>query len=220
MSTKITERVDYILAACRGKKVLHLGCTDWPYTETKQASGTLLHSRISAVAESLVGVDADREGVDFFQRNGFPETYLDNVESFANPKILGRKYDVIVAGEIIEHLENCGLFLRSVQRLMQPETDLIITTINAYSFFRFVYYVLRREIVHPDHNYYFSPRVLERLIKRCGLEITDFSHYPVGREIRKLNPRKLILMDDFSRWFFPSASDGVIFRARLPGTKV
>ena len=79
----LTDRVTYILDACRGKRVLHLGCTDWPYTEKKLASGTLLHARIAAVAQSLVGVDADHDGVACFQRIGFPATYEDNVECFS-----------------------------------------------------------------------------------------------------------------------------------------
>ncbi|MFN7138420.1 MAG: methyltransferase domain-containing protein [Limisphaerales bacterium] len=212
----ITDRITYILKQCSGKRVLHLGCTDWPYTESKLQQEALLHSKIAKVAKSLVGMDADQAGVEYFRKIGFAETYLDNVEAFNNPEVFNHDYDVIVAGEIIEHLENPGMFLRSVQKLMKPSTEIIITTINAYCFFRFVYYVLRNEHVHPDHNYYFSPIVLKKLITRCGLEVTDFSHYPVGKEIRKLNARKLIFLDDISRLLFPRASDGLIFKARLP----
>jgi 2-polyprenyl-3-methyl-5-hydroxy-6-metoxy-1,4-benzoquinol methylase len=193
-----------------------LGCTDWPWTEERIKIGLLLHPKLSQVGSFLVGVDADPAGVDAFRKLGYPETYVDNVEVFSNPEVCNGKYDVIVAGEIIEHLENPGLFLRSVQKLMTPDTDIIITTINAYCFFRFVYYVLRREDVHPDHNYYFSPVVLRKLITRCGLEVTDFKHYAVGRELRPVVLRKILIADDISRIFFPHASDGVIFKARLP----
>jgi 2-polyprenyl-3-methyl-5-hydroxy-6-metoxy-1,4-benzoquinol methylase len=213
----LVDRVTYILENCRGKHVLHLGCTDWPYTEKKAASGVLLHGMISKVAASLVGVDADRDGIEWFQKNGFPNTYYDNVENLSHPSVCGNKYDLILAGEIIEHLENPGLFLRSIQKLMTPDTDLIITTINAYCFFRFLYYLLGRELVHPDHNYYFSPIVLRKLITRCGLDVKDLRYYPVGKEIRSLNPKRIVWLDDIGRWFFPKASDGVIFRVRLPG---
>jgi len=211
----LTDRVTYILNECKGKRVLHLGCTDWPWTEERIKNGLLLHPKLSATASFLAGVDADSAGVDAFRKLGFSETYVDNVEVFSNPAVRREKFDVIVAGEIIEHLENPGLFLRGVQKLMTPSTELIITTVNAYCFFRFVYYVLRREDVHPDHNYYFSPVVLRKLITRCGLEVTDFKHYPIGREIRPVCLRKMVFLDDISRLMFPHASDGVIFKARL-----
>jgi 2-polyprenyl-3-methyl-5-hydroxy-6-metoxy-1,4-benzoquinol methylase len=213
----LRDRVTYILGECRGKRVLHLGCTDWPWTEERIKLGLLLHPKLAEVSESLVGVDADPAGVECFRKLGF-ETYVDNVELFANPEVRKKDFDVIVAGEIIEHLENPGLFLRAVQRLMKPSTSLIITTVNAYCFFRFIYYVFRRENVHPDHNYYFSPVVLRKLITRCGLEVTDFKHYPVGLELRPICLKKILLMDDFSRFFFPHASDGVIFKTQIPAT--
>ena len=210
----VVDRITYILEHCAHRRVLHLGCTDWPLTERKLAGDGLLHTRIAKVAASVVGVDADREGVNAFLKLGFADTYVDNVEQFSNPAVSGREYDVIVAGEIIEHLENPGLFLRSVQKLMTPTTDLIVTTINAYCFFRFLYYLRGNEMVHEDHNYYFSPIVLRKLITRCGLEVQDFKYYAIGREIRALNPRRIVWLDDLGRFLFPRASDGIIFKAR------
>jgi predicted TPR repeat methyltransferase len=214
----LTDRVTYLVNECKGKRVLHLGCTDWPWTEERIKSGLLLHPKLNAAASFLAGVDADPAGVDAFRKIGYTETYVDNVEMFSNPAVCNGKFDVIVAGEIIEHLENPGLFLRGVQKLMTPSTELIITTVNAYCFFRFVFYVVRREDVHPDHNYYFSPVVLRKLITRCGLEVVDFKQYPIGLEIRPICRRSFVLLDDISRLFFPRASDGVIFKARLPRT--
>jgi 2-polyprenyl-3-methyl-5-hydroxy-6-metoxy-1,4-benzoquinol methylase len=217
MNNLLVDRVTYILDQCKGKRVLHLGCTDWPFTERKASIGALLHGRINEIAASLVGVDADPDGIEWFQRHGFPATYYDNAEKISHPEVCSGKYDVILAGEIIEHLENPGLFLRSIQKLMMPNTDLIITTINAYCFFRFLYYLRGIEAVHADHNYYFSPIVLRKLITRCGLEVKEYFHYPVGKEIRSVTSKKILFLDDISRWFFPKASDGVIFRVGIPG---
>ena len=211
----LVDRVTYILEQCSNRRVLHLGCTDWPYTARKLATGALLHGRIAQVATSVVGVDADREGVSELRKLGYAATFEDNVEDFANEEVCKGEYDVIVAGEIIEHLPNPGLFLHSVQKLMRPATDLVVTTINAYCFFRFVYYLFGNEMVHEDHNYYFSPKVLRRLLLRCGLEILDQKYYPIGLEIRALNPRRIVLVDDVARMLFPRASDGLIFRVRL-----
>src|SRR5438046_2651489 len=123
----LVDRVTYILEHCTGKRVLHLGCTDWPMTDRKLAGGALVHARINEAAASQVGVDADRDGVSHLVKIGFAETYVDNVEQFSHPAVCHQQYDVIVAGEIIEHLENPGIFLRSVQKLMTPQTELVVT---------------------------------------------------------------------------------------------
>ncbi|MCV4607588.1 hypothetical protein OFB74_32295, partial [Escherichia coli] len=74
---------------------------------------------------------------------------------------LERTFDVIVAGEIIEHLNNPGLFLSGVRRFMHRDSKLVTTTINAYCAMRFFVYALRgrrgiNEFVHPDHVAYYS----------------------------------------------------------------
>ena len=215
MKAKVVDRCDYIVDRCRSKRVLHLGCTDWPYTETKRTNGALLHARLDLAASSLVGVDLDAEGIACLRRLGFQETYVGNAECLTDPAVCSRTYDVIVAGEIIEHLENPGKFLRGIQSLMDGQTELILTTVNAYCFFRFFYYLLGREEIHADHNYYFSPRVLCRLAGRCGLEVTEFRFYRIGKEIRTLNPKRIVWLDDVAMRLFPRASDGVICVTRL-----
>ena len=214
MKAKAVDRCDFIVNRCRAKRVLHLGCTDWPYTETKRTNGALLHARLQSVTSSLVGVDLDAEGIACLQKLGFSDVYADNAECLAHPEVCRRSYDVIVAGEIIEHLECPGKFLRSIQSLMDEQTELILTTVNAYCLFRYFYYLLGREEIHPDHNYYFSPRVLCRLVSRCGLDVTDFCFYRVGKEIRALTPKRIVWLDDVAMALFPQASDGVIVVAR------
>ena len=211
----VVDRASFLVEQCRGKTVLHLGCTDWPITESKLKSGAFLHARLAEVASSLTGVDADPDGVAYLKKNGCPDTHIDNVEIFSNPALQGRTFDRIVAGEIIEHLNNPGLFLNAVQKLMGPETELIVTTVNAYCLFRFLRYLAGKELVHEDHNYYFSPRVLEKLITRNKLTISSFRYYGIGKELRKAVPTHFLIIDWFTSRIFPPCSDGVIFSARL-----
>lgn len=210
MKAKVVDRCDYIVNRCRSKHVLHLGCTDWPYTETKRSNGALLHKRLYESASSLVGVDLDANGVACLQQLGYPDIYVDNAECLRHPAVCRRSYDVIVAGEIIEHLENPGNFLRSIQSLMTGQTEMILTTVNAYCLFRFFYYLMGLEEIHADHNYYFSPRVLCCLLERCGLDVVDFCYYRVGKEIRALNPKRIVWLDDLAMSIIPRVSDGVV----------
>ena len=109
------QRVEYILSQCEGKSVLHLGCTNWPYTEAAIKNNDLLHTAIGERSSELFGIDADEEGLDVLKANGFSDLYTGDLEHLDN-SLLDRTFDVVVAGEVIEHLNNPGLFLDGVKR--------------------------------------------------------------------------------------------------------
>src|SRR5436190_1514233 len=114
--SKIVDRDTYFLDACRGKKVLHIGCTDAPFTQSKFASGALLHQKLGPVTSILVGVDIDKESVDWLTERGVKDLY---VWDASNIKTLVAKIgfipDVIVAGEVLEHLSSPLEFLTGVR---------------------------------------------------------------------------------------------------------
>lgn len=215
----LVQRLEFIKEASRGKKVLHLGCTDWPYTEAALEAGTQLHFTLSDVAGELWGFDADKEGLDFFKTKGFENLYYADLEKLDEVE-LNETFDVIIAGEMIEHLSNPGLFLQGIKRFMREDTNLIITTINAYCGMRFFYYALRgkggiQEPVHPDHVYYFSYSTLRHLVDREKLMETNFLFYDLGKEHRPHNRYYLNWINDICVFFSHQLSDGIIIECKL-----
>src|SRR6266446_6466072 len=105
VTAPVRQRVQFILEACRGKRVLHLGCSDSPYTERRLADGTILHAMIEKVAAVQYGLDSDATGVDMLRAAGYRNLAVGNVEELGrrNP-FSDATFDVVVAGEIIEHL--------------------------------------------------------------------------------------------------------------------
>lgn len=216
MSKKIelVQRVELIKKISAGKKVLHLGCTNYPYTQDSIDNGMLLHFDLEKSASELYGFDFDQEGIDILEKHGAKNLYRADLEKLEEVQ-LDETFDVIIAGEMIEHLNNPGLFLKGIQRFMNPETSLVITTINAYSAFRFLIYGLRgrggeNEPVHPDHVYYFSYKTLSLIIERANLTVKDFYFYDIGTEHRPFNRWFYNLFNDLSVKFSPQLSDGVI----------
>ncbi len=206
------DRIEYLIEQSRSKRVLHLGCSDWPMTEEKIAGHALLHDRLAQAAQTLTGLDASPEGVELLRHNGYADCFVANVEKMDVPELNGRVFDVIIAGELIEHLSNPGLFLQQVRRFMTPETALIITTPNAYCLFRVLRYFFGLEMVHEDHNFYFSPRVLEHLLVQNGMRVVEQKYYGIGPEIRGLIPYRYVLLDQIARRLSPAMSDGLIFK--------
>jgi len=135
--------LEFVKRVSTGKRVLHLGCTNWPYTLEAIDAGTLLHKDLAEVSRELYGFDYDQEGIDVLTSKGYDNLYRADLENLDDVP-LDLKFDVIIAGEIIEHLNNPGRFLNGIKRFMSPETQLVITTINAFSGMRFLVYGLRK----------------------------------------------------------------------------
>ncbi len=172
-------RHDIILSACRGKRVLHLGCVDSGLLTQRFAQNTLMHQKIAEVADGLWGVDIDPDGIKFLSEHGFTNLYIADLCALDEVEALnGQVFDVIVASEVIEHLLNPGLFLQSVKQLMLPgHTCLIISVPNAFRVDTLLWLLHGDEYVHPDHNYWFSYATICNLVQKSGFTIHDFYVY-------------------------------------------
>ena len=219
---QLVQRVEFIKKLCTDKRVLHLGCTNWPYTAEAMENDMLLHFELEKTAGELFGFDYDQQGLDVLANAGAKNLYRADLESL-DELDLDETFDVIVAGEMIEHLNNPGLFLKGIQRFMNAETKLVITTVNAYCGMRFAIYGLRGregtvEPVHPDHVAYYSYSTLKLLLERQNLHIDEFLFYDLGNEHRPLNPWYLNLINDICVKISPQLADGVIAVCRRSAT--
>ena len=216
---ELVQRLDLIRELCSGKRVLHLGCTNYPYTEVAIENNMLLHFELEAVAAELYGIDYDQNGIDILNARGTQNIYLADLEKL-DELSLNDSFDVIVAGEMIEHLNNPGLFLQGIRRFMREDSVLLITTISAYCGMRFFWYGLRgkrgkNEPVHPDHVAYYSYSTLSLLLKRHDLQIERFLFYDIGSEHRPHNRWFLNALNDICVALVPQWSDGVVAVCRL-----
>lgn len=214
MGIKLVQRVEFIKKKCEGKKVLHLGCTNYPYTENSIKDGSLLHFELAKVTKDLYGLDLDERGIAILRQQGIDKIFRADLEKLEDAN-LNETFEVIIAGEVIEHLSNPGLFLNGIKRFMDQKTELVITTINAYSGMRFAIYALRgrggiNEPVHPDHVAYYSYSTLNLAIKRAGLHVKEFYFYDVGPEHRIHNPWHYNFVNDLSVMISKQLADGVI----------
>jgi len=210
----LVDRVSFIKEACKGKKVLHLGCTNYPYTQDSIDQKMLLHFDLEKISSELYGFDFDQAGIDILEENGSKNLFQADLE---NLDLVGvdKTFDVIIAGEMIEHLNNPGLFLQGIRRFMNKDTALVVTTINAYSAVRFAIYGLRgkggeNEPVHPDHVAYYSYRTLKLLVERSKFRVKTFCFYDIGPEHRVHLRWIYKTINDISMKFSPQLCDGVI----------
>ena len=124
-------RMNFVLERCKGKKILHLGCVDEGLTEERIKKGDLLHTRLMSVAKEVLGVDISAEGIKLLKEYGIDNLIVGNIEQLEQIEELNQQnFDIILLTEVLEHLNNPGLFLQGVKKLFSPDTLMIITVPN------------------------------------------------------------------------------------------
>ncbi|MGH7156943.1 MAG: class I SAM-dependent methyltransferase [Candidatus Saccharimonadales bacterium] len=167
------DRTEYILKLCKGKRVLHFGFTDSPFTEERIKNNEILHLRIKGGAKDLWGTDIDKAAIKKYSgitgdKNVFP---LDISKPVKNVGRYNKNFDLIVFGEVLEHVLNPGIALNNLARICASNrAQLLLTTPNAFNIGGFLAAWNGNEIVHPEHYYYFSPVTLRQLLNDTGFK--------------------------------------------------
>lgn len=119
-------------------------------------------------------------------------------------------FDVIIAGELLEHLSCPGSFLESVYPVLRDTGSLIITTTNAFCARKFLQIIFNRESIHEDHVSYFSHRTLQRLAELYSYQVIEQSAY------RLYNKRPLLpyIVERIACMFSPNIGEGIICRMK------
>lgn len=170
-STKqVIDKDKLICSFCKSKEVLDIGCIDHSYAIALKLGNSWLHKQIKKTAKSVMGIDILKEDVKRLKNKGF-----NIIEADAENFDLKRKFDVIVAGDIIEHLSNIGSFLKSIEKHMHQNSVCIITTPNPFNIEQFMLAIFQNGIgVNDEHTVWLDPRVMYETISRTNLKITDF----------------------------------------------
>jgi len=156
---------------------LHLGCvgiTEGTVEEKVRAmrEERVIHAVLRKHVKKIVGIDYDTQSVKVLQRLGFSEIIYGDVTKLEELDIY-EKFDVIVCGDLIEHLSNPGDMLEGIKRFMARESEVIITTPNAFGILHFLRYLAGRYREGSDHVLSFHVYTLANLLKRHGYIIAE-----------------------------------------------
>lgn len=171
------------LCASTSGEVAHVGCTNSPYTRDQLSGGHLLHSRLLGVA-SVTGFDIDTAALELL-REAMPEArFVDADVTEAVPELDRGRYQLVLAGEVLEHVPDADAFLRGCAALLAPGGRLCVTVPNACCPKLGLRAMAGRESVHPDHRAYYSPRTLTRALRGAGYETIELLTYIPSRASR------------------------------------
>ncbi|MFL5950790.1 MAG: class I SAM-dependent methyltransferase [Gaiellaceae bacterium] len=154
-----------------GRRVLDLGCRD----------GALTQAYLEG--NEVVGVDADREALAEAARLGIETRWadLDQPLEFADTS-----FDVVVAGELLEHLRDPQRLVSEVERVLRPGGTFVASVPNAYRLKGRLLFLLGRPPENdPTHLQMFSAADVRALLSRFD---EPQLHFVAGRLV-PLHPR-------------------------------
>jgi SAM-dependent methyltransferase len=133
-----------------GRRVLDLGCRDGALT------------RAYASGNDVVGVDADREALAEAEGLGIETRWADLDEPLP---FEDGSFEVVVAGELLEHLRDPRALVDEVRRVLRPGGTFVGSVPNAYRLKNRVRFLFGRDPDDdPTHLHMFSPAQLVELL--------------------------------------------------------
>jgi SAM-dependent methyltransferase len=163
-------KISFFSEIVRGKNVLDIGVVQ--HDNTKADTSTWLHKALCAKAKNILGLDIDHRGVDFLQDKGFKVVYAD-----AQDFHLGKTFEVITAGDLIEHLDNPGGFLECVKEHLKPHGVLVLSTPNPFWWKTWIHVLVKgNSSPHPEHTCWYCECTIAQLLERHGFYIESFEY--------------------------------------------
>jgi 2-polyprenyl-3-methyl-5-hydroxy-6-metoxy-1,4-benzoquinol methylase len=167
------QRVEAVVRLTKGHRVLHVGCADHSQPMTPMERRHWLHAALVDAGHSVLGADINQEALQWMNSAGYEVIQLD-AEHIPSD---GERFDAIVAGELIEHLENPGLFLRGAHSRVRPGGRMILTTPNAFGILGFLAFIKNdRKAFNPQHTCWFDAQTLEQLLVRCNYRVNSITY--------------------------------------------
>jgi len=154
-----------ILELAKDREVLDVGCVGGRNERVEDSS----HPRITSVARYCLGIDIVADEIERRKLSGYTVEIAD-AESFQ----LGRRFDVIVAADLIEHLVNPGNFLARAREHLRPSGVLCLVTPNALSLNNALKSLAGLKVaVNPEHTCWFDRTTLRGLLGRYGFRVVE-----------------------------------------------
>ena len=187
----------------KGKKILDVGCYN----------GTI-GEKILKNGNEVWGLDASKEGVELAKKKGI-KAFVGNLENKFPFK--DESFDVVFAGEIIEHILDTESFLDEIKRVLKKDGELIITTPNVASLARRIMLLFglnpffEASFGFPKnatagHVRFYTKSLLEDFLRYKGFKIISFNSDVINFTTK--------ISSSFLVNIFPKLGRGLIFRVR------
>ncbi len=223
----LQDRYSFVLDRVAGRRVMSVGLggqvdeTAYSYDLRRRELQGTFSAAVAAAAAHTTFVDVVPEALDAYRSVIDAEYWLVDITAAPDGWPAGfrdERFDVIVLGEVLEHLPNPGAALVNLQEVLAPGGSFLITVPNAFDLSRFGRLAFGNERVHPEHVAYYSTSTLQRLLRECGLEATEVGTYRTRRlALRQLRSNPFGYLAGFVAERLPQYGKGVVASAVIAG---
>ena len=169
-----------------GLNILDIGC-----------GGGLISEPMARLGASVTGIDASEKNINIAKlhskKNGLKINYIntspENLESI-------KKFDIILNLEIVEHVENVNLYIKSCNKLLKKNGLMFTATLNR-SFISYIKAIIGAEYIlrwlpigTHDWNKFIKPEELEKFLsdeKFSTLDVKGLKFNPFLKKWKKTN---------------------------------
>ena len=167
-----------------GLNILDIGC-----------GGGLICEPMARLGANVTGIDASNKNINVAKlhskKNGLNINYLN-----ASPESLNDidKFDIILNHEVVEHVDNVNLYIRSCYKLLKKKGLMFTATLNR-SFISYIKAIIGAEYIlrwlpigTHDWNKFIKPEELEKILqneKFSTIDVKGFEFNPILNKWKK-----------------------------------
>ena len=167
VGTGVKKKIAFVLPYVQNKEVLDIGCAEAGIEDSPYTKEDWIHKHINSASKYCMGLDMDKKMIKKLQELGY-----NIIQGDAQSFNLDKKFDIVCALDVIEHIEDVKGFLLSVNRALKPDGKLLLTTPNPWFFLRFVRCFFRGDGgAHPEHVHWFCNSTIVELLRRYEFEV-------------------------------------------------
>ena len=166
----VEDRITYLCDLARGKRILDVGVVD--HCLDASLSERWLHGRLCEVAKKCLGVDVLTDELEQLRLRGYD---VRDADLTRGP--LDETFDIIVMGELIEHIEQPGRLLRNAAMMLDEGGLVVLTTPNPW----YVNVIIKNLLdtapftESADHVSWYDASTLYEMGQRCGLQLYRYT---------------------------------------------
>lgn len=189
--SKKTDYMSWLLEKVKGRSCLDIGAVEHDLSYTERPSWK--HKQLKDVCSELTGVDILAEPVLELNKRGYDIRLCDATSD----TYLGKKFDIVVLGDVIEHVSNPINLLHFAARHLKPGGEIITKTPNPYYIDNIKSAIKNKVFVNFEHLAWYSPTMALEIGRRSECNLTAYVVFPKKQPWPTIFPNTDIFTRDF-----------------------